>query len=365
MVIIIFSIDYVLRLLTVHSTRDFEGLDFNIIEPFLTFDILRNPHVLDERVAKVTRALNTGAIRRTVKWALTPMNLIDIFSILPYFLAGLIAKSGIPNAMLVLRILRLCRLFRLFKLGKYSAGFEVFFKTIDDSLAAISVLLLILALLLVFLGSLIFLAEGGTWHTPTDDCMGRPCGEAGYPDGAYLRLNYMGDDLDETPFLSIFDACWFAVTTITTVGYGDLSPTSPEGRTIAMVCMLVGILAMAMPITVLGNNFGSQFDRSKHTDLLQKLDVFTTLRVGLEKYMITLDRSSKEYGIAEDEMEKLATVEQWLKTKCPSANEISMAYFGTLRNSINEVAELVEGVESRLDGLEQKMGEVMEVLEDL
>ena len=56
--------------------------------------------------------------------------------------------------MMVLRILRLCRLFRLFKLKKYSSGFEVWFKTVALSMEAITVLLFVLALLLVFLGSL-------------------------------------------------------------------------------------------------------------------------------------------------------------------------------------------------------------------
>jgi hypothetical protein len=133
------------------------------------------------------------------------------------------------------------------------------------------VLVLVLLLLVVLLGSLMFLTEGGTWYSPEDNCSVNgedpiTCREAGYPEGAYLRLDLMQQSLGGTPFLSIFDACWYTITTISTVGYGDLYPTSTGGRTIGMGCMVLGILAMAMPITVLGTNFDAQFEQGQIRD---------------------------------------------------------------------------------------------------
>ena len=216
-IITIFTVDYLLRLFTAHASRQFIFKEANILDFYLTFQVIHDPEALSRQKSEVQQALNASALTKTIRFFFTPLNLIDLFSILPFFLEGLL-KGG--NGLLVLRILRLCRLFRLFKLKKYSAGFDVFLHTLGQSSEAITVLLFILALLLVFLGSLIYLAEGGSWYRPEDDCAGVPCSD-NYPDGAYLRPTRDGS-LELSPFSSIFDSCWFIMTTITTVGYGDM-----------------------------------------------------------------------------------------------------------------------------------------------
>jgi hypothetical protein len=363
-IICAFSFDYVVRGITVHTARSFKFNDFDIMYYYLSFEVLYDTSRFSMRTVAAERALRSGPIEKTMKWVIRPMNVIDFFSIIPYFLTGLIAKSGVPNAMLVLRILRLCRLFRLFKLKKYSAGFEVFFKTVLQSMEAITVLLFVLGLLLVFLGSLMYLAEGGNWYNPNDDCLGEPCKDAGYPEGGYLRLDYMAQNLVETPFRSIFDSCWFVMTTITTVGYGDLSPTSGIGKAIAMVCMVLGILALAMPITVLGNNFGSQFEGNQRSELLQKLDVFSTLRKGLLKHMELLDLDTEEgqadHATAVEELQKMDTAHLMLKAEYQVSDKDHTV--DVLEQSMGEMSKKVKHADQRMGALENKMDAMLEML---
>jgi hypothetical protein len=368
-IIIAFTFDYVTRFLTVHGTRTFHGLQFNIIEAFTSFQVLDDASWQDKQYRKIQRGLNSGGANKTFNWLFSPLNVIDFLSVVPYFLEGQIEKSGMPNAMFVLRVLRLCRLFRLFKLQKYSSGFDVFFRTISESMGAISVLLLVLILLIVLFGSLIFLAEGGTWYTPDDICNNGThsptCRDAGYPQGAYLRQDRSQQYVEETPFLSVFDASWFTIATITTVGYGDLSPTSDIGKMLAMICMVLGLLAMAMPVTVLGNNFGALSDGNRQDFLMTQLDVFTTLRIGLSKHMELLDRDSKEYDIAKDELQKLECVQVLFKSKYATSVHKEGDSFTHMKQLADKLTNDVAAVNTRLEGMEEKMEKLMDVIKGL
>merc|ERR1712151_205762 len=58
-----------------------------------------------------------------------------------------------------------------------------------------------------------------------------------------------------SPFQSIPDCFYWAVTTMTTVGYGDMVPTTPGGRSVAVLAMIAGVMVIAMPVSILGANF--------------------------------------------------------------------------------------------------------------
>jgi hypothetical protein len=120
-------------------------------------------------------------------------------------------------------------------------------------LPALSVLLFLMALCVVLFGSILFLAEEGTWYMPEEDCGDGPGSCAGYGDGngVFMREDSHGN-LDVSPFGSIFDTAWCVLTTMTTVGYGDTYPVTATGRLIIAACMIVGLMAVAMPITVSG-----------------------------------------------------------------------------------------------------------------
>ena len=69
--------------------------------------------------------------------------------------------------------------------------------------------------------------------------------------------------LDTSNYDSIFSTAWWCVVTMTTVGYGDSYPNSTEGKFLACLTMLCGILILALPITVIGSNFNIEYEKSE------------------------------------------------------------------------------------------------------
>merc|ERR1719158_2747057 len=76
-----------------------------------------------------------------------------------------------------------------------------------------------------------------------------------------------------SPFESIPLAFYWAITTMTTVGYGDVLPATNLGKLICGICMVCGILVIALPITMIGNSFVEAFKEIKEETKLQKLDL--------------------------------------------------------------------------------------------
>ena len=115
--------------------------------------------------------------------------------------------------------------------------------------------------------------------------------------------------LEPSPFESIFDACWCVVTTMTTTGYGDLYPTSPTGRMVSTACMVIGVLAIAMPINVLGQNFNREFAASLRKEVQRKEDVFDAIKIGLEEYRSRLPAGSTSRDNVDLELAKMGNGE--------------------------------------------------------
>lgn len=113
-------------------------------------------------------------------------------------------------------------------------GFKVVVKAIDMSVNSFSVLIFFMMILVVVSASLMYMAEG---TEPPHPMQARP-------------------DL----FRSIPDCMWWSVVTMTTVGYGDATPASPGGKVVAAFTMITGLLAIALPVSVLGQNFARVMD---------------------------------------------------------------------------------------------------------
>jgi hypothetical protein len=103
-----------------------------------------------------------------------------------------------------------------------------------------------------------------------------------FPEGAHLRWNVLGMEREESPFSSILISCYWAMVTFTTVGYGDLVPTSPFGRFVALILMYTGILVLALPISVIGANFQREYERlegnNDDDDSIESQDIWNGAR---------------------------------------------------------------------------------------
>mmetsp|Transcript_9950 Transcript_9950/g.20292 ORF Transcript_9950/g.20292 Transcript_9950/m.20292 type:complete len:1018 (+) Transcript_9950:381-3434(+) len=180
------------------------------------------------------------------------LNLVDLVAILPFWIEVMVG-AGVPLGFL--RVLRLARVFRIFKLGKYNEGMSLFARTLHASIPALSLLCFFVLIGVVLFGSIIYFVEGGTYTVDATVCpefLGYAC---------YIRPNsYSGEDFEQSPFVSIPYSFYWVMVTMTTVGYGDQYPQTSLGKFITIICMLCGILTLALPITVLGSNFTAEYE---------------------------------------------------------------------------------------------------------
>ena len=154
------------------------------------------------RWATADLKIGKGALSFLI-YPFTPTAIIDLLSILPVF-------NALNDALRTLRVLRLFRALRAFKLIRYSKSASAIAAVFEKQREALlAVLCLAIAYILVS-ALVIFNVEPDTFNT-------------------------------------FFDAVYWAVVSLTTVGYGDLYPTSDVGRTIAMISSLMGVAVVALP----------------------------------------------------------------------------------------------------------------------
>merc|ERR1719262_2124706 len=115
------------------------------------------------------------------------------------------------------------------------------------SATSLYVLCFYIILGVIISSSLIYFCEVGVWHP-------NPDGAPGDPLGFYMRT-LPDKSLDQSPFTSIPKAVWLVVVTVTTVGYGDISPATNLGRLVGSLTIIGGIVGFAMPMGVISSNF--------------------------------------------------------------------------------------------------------------
>jgi hypothetical protein len=193
-----------------------------------------------------------GVARRQARWLravivfiLTPLNIVDLVSFLPFFVRLDMDSAGSLSAhMAILRVLRVGRMLRLVRLAVHSKGMRLLARTMAASSYALTVLLVWVLLGLVFFGSVMFWLESGTYDAAT---------------GAFLRPTITGTGMEVSPFQSIPQSMYFIATTLSTTGYGDMVPTSAGGRFVANCLMLVGVVTIALPVTIIGGTFQEHY----------------------------------------------------------------------------------------------------------
>jgi len=151
------------------------------------------------------------------------LNVIDIMAILPYFIV-LLAGNRKVVSLSVLRITRLIRVFRIFKLTRYSRGLQVLGHTVRASLKELEMVMLFAIMTMILSSSAVYFAEIGS---------------------------------PKSQFGSIPEAFWWSITTITTVGYGDMVPITDLGRFVGSICAVLGVLIFSLPVMALATNFNA------------------------------------------------------------------------------------------------------------
>jgi voltage-gated potassium channel Kch len=179
-----------------------------------------------------------------VAFAKNPMNFVDFIAILPFYLDLAIEGSQSSlQTIRIIRIVRLVRIFRLLKVGRYMKFLHVFKVTLKESSEALVLLLFFVMMAAIVFGSIVATIESGTFDPES---------------GEFLR-----SDGSVSPFTSIPRGIYWALTTLTTVGYGDMYPVETGGRMFANIAMIFGILVFALPLAVIGSQFQSAYDRYK------------------------------------------------------------------------------------------------------
>ncbi|HUF61972.1 MAG TPA: ion transporter [Verrucomicrobiales bacterium] len=163
----------------------------------------------------VEYVLRLLCVRRPWRYARSFFGVIDLLSIIPTYLS-LFIPSG-PQYLVVIRILRLLRLFRIFKMGRYLGQANIILMALRASREKIVVFLFGVVALVIIVGTLIYLIEG-----------------------------------PESGFTSIPRSAYWAIVTVTTVGYGDIAPVTPLGQLLAAATMLMGYAIIAVPTGIVG-----------------------------------------------------------------------------------------------------------------
>lgn len=175
----------------------------------------------------VEYAARLACVRHPLRYARSVLGVIDLLAILPTYLAVLV--PGL-HALIDVRVLRLLRIFRLFKLGAYVSEFAALQRALAASRRKIMVFLAFVMLVVMIMGTLMYVVEG--------------------PDNGYT---------------SIPVGVYWAITTMTTVGFGDLTPKTDLGRFIASLMMLMGWGTLAVPTGIVSAELVGQTGRREPT----------------------------------------------------------------------------------------------------
>lgn len=197
-----------------------------------------------------------------IKYAVSPMAIIDLLAILPLILSLLSVD---------LRFLRVIRLLRIFKLTRYNSAMNMLLKVIKNEARAFFSVVFVLVIILILASSGIYLLE----HKVQPEVFG-----------------------------SIPQSMWWSMVTLATVGYGDAVPLTTMGKLFGGVVMLVGIGIVALPAGILASAFSEQLHQNKNS---YRNAVREALRDGIissEEYSVLKELQDK-YDLSPEESEAI------------------------------------------------------------
>lgn len=170
----------------------------------------------------IARIISVG---KPWRYILSFYGIIDLLSILPSYMGLFLVNA---RALQIIRVFRLLRVFRIFKLGRYLREAELLGRALKASRWKITVFLGTVLAICVLMGTVMYIIEGGN--------------QPGKGEG----------------FTSIPRSIYWAIVTLTTVGYGDISPVTPLGQTLASFIMILGYSILAVPTGIVTVELGMQ-----------------------------------------------------------------------------------------------------------
>jgi voltage-gated potassium channel len=199
--------------------------------------------------------------KKRISYFFSPMAMIDFIVILPFYIGLFLAVD--------LRILRVLRLLRIFKLGRYSSAMQMLVQAIKQEYKVLFASFSILLIMMVLAASGMYMIE---------------------------------KDLQPEAFGSIPSAMWWAMATLTTVGYGDVIPITAWGRFFGGTITLLGMGMVALPAGILASSFSEQAHQKRE---IFRLKVIETLADGkvTQSELADLDQLRRQLDIERSQAE--------------------------------------------------------------
>lgn len=201
--------------------------------------------------------------RARARYLVSPLAIIDLLAILPAYLGHILGLD--------LRYLRLLRLLRLLKLTHYFRGLSIFVAVVQAEIRTLASGIFTIMVLVVVAASLMYAVE---------------------------------HEAQPEAFASIGDSLWWAVVTMTTVGYGDVTPITAPGRILATAIMLLGVGFVALPAGVLAARFAEEL-QARRDQLAVQLDL-ALMDGSLDKTELEqLTALSRELGVSQETLDRM------------------------------------------------------------
>ena len=194
-----------------------------------------------------------------LRYALTPLSLIDLIAILPFYFLLLFPSFNFVNLIRVLRLLR------LLKMSRYSESVRTLGAVLYAKKEELIATAFAVFILLIFASSIMYFVEF----------------EA-HPEA----------------FGSIPDAMWWGVVTLTTVGYGDIYPITPLGKLLGAMLAFLGIGIFALPAGIIAGGFSEELQKSKQEKRAGNLEEFANCQSGKRRAEIEVGFEEKQRAIA-------------------------------------------------------------------
>ncbi|MDC0948008.1 ion transporter [Gammaproteobacteria bacterium] len=214
-------------------------------------------------------------IRGRLRYAMQPMMLIDLLAILPLLLIWIL-----PDELVLLRTLRLLR---VFKLTRYSRSMQVLIEVLRSEAATFSASLFIMLILVVIAAS---------------------------------GMHVVERQVQPEHFGSIPQAMWWALVTLTTVGYGDIVPITVAGKLFGALITIIGVGMVALPAGILASGFGEQLRRSRD-QYSDAVDHALADGVIDDDEHQQLEQLREQLGLSQEEVKKLLRRSGNSAIRCP------------------------------------------------